>query len=324
MPKSALKVSLVIPLKNESGSLDELIVSITKQSFQPDEIILVDGGSTDNTVEITEQLTRKNQKIKLIQTTQASPGKGRNIGIENAENEWIALTDAGIKLEKDWLKNLVQEVENNPDLDVVYGNYSPIINSFFDQCAAICYVPRLSKNSIRGKSVATILLKKKVWQEVGGFPDLRAAEDLMFLEAVNNRNFQTASAPDAMVFWQLRPDLPSTFEKFIVYSKHNVLVGRAWDWHYGVARQYLIALLFVILAFVNSWWWLIMVFLWLAARVAKRILSHRFEYGLKPLLNPVYFVGITFTILIVDLATFIGWGQALLHKENTGIACYLT
>lgn len=311
-----LKVSLVIPVKNEDHSLAELIESIENQSYQPDEVIFVDGGSTDRTIEIIECLSSKNPKFKFIKLSSSSPGKGRNTGIENTRNEWIALTDAGIEIEKDWLKNLVKELEDNPQADVIYGNYSPIIKCFFDQCAAICYVPRLTKNSIRGKSVATILLKKKVWEEVNGFPDLRAAEDLIFLEAVNKKEFKTASAPNAMVFWQLRPDLSSTFDKFIVYSKHNVLAGRAWDWHYGVARQYLIALFFIILAFVHSWWWLIIVFLWLVARVAKRILSHRFEYGLKPLLNPVYFLGITFTILIVDLATFIGWGQAVLQKES--------
>lgn len=319
-----IKISLVIPVYNEETSIEELIESIDQQVLLPEEVVFVDGGSTDQTVGLIKRVISKDPKYKIIRSFRSSPGKGRNLGIKNAENEWIALTDAGIKLEKNWLKNLVREVENNPETDLVYGSYAPVTDSFFDKCAALSYVPALRKDSIRGKSVASMLLKKKVWNEVGGFPDLRAAEDLIFIEAVSKKNFKTGFAPEAMMFWQLKPTLFSTFIKFVLYSKHNVWAGRAWDWHYGVAKQYLVALLFIILAFINSWWWLIMIFLWIVARVSKRILSHRFEYGLKPLLNPIYFLGITFIILVIDMATFIGWGQALLYKENREIASYLT
>ncbi len=47
MKSSSLKISLVIPLYNEEDSLEKLVESINRQTFQPDEIILVDGGSTD-------------------------------------------------------------------------------------------------------------------------------------------------------------------------------------------------------------------------------------------------------------------------------------
>lgn len=311
-----LKISLVIPLKNEACSLKELIDSIERQTFQPAEVILVDGGSTDKTVELAEQASLKNFRIKVIKIPQASPGKGRNTGIENARNEWIALTDAGIKLDKNWLAELSAEAEKNPDADIVYGNYSPQTDSFFEKCAALSYVPPLRENSIRGRSVASMLLRKKVWQEVGGFPDLRAAEDLIFMEAIAQKGFKSVFAPGAIMYWQLRPNLSSMFGKFVLYSKHNVLAGRQWDWHYGVLRQYILVFLFIILAIVHSWWWLTLPLLWLIVRTAKRILAHRYEYGLMPVLNPIYFVSIMFLVQIIDVATFVGWIQALMLKKG--------
>jgi glycosyltransferase involved in cell wall biosynthesis len=311
-----LKISLVIPMKNESDSLAELTASIKEQTFQPDEIVLVDGGSTDNTIEIAERLSAENPNIKLVRTPEASPGKGRNIGIENARNEWIALTDAGIKLEPTWLENLVKVAENSPEADLIYGNFSPITGSLFERCAAISYVPALRENSIRGKSVASMLMKKAVWKAVGGFPDLRAAEDLMFMETAEKQGFKSAFAPGAKVYWQLRPNLSSTFQKFVLYSKHNVWAGRAWDWHYGVAKQYLFVLPFVVLAIFHSWFWLIGVLAWLGARTAKRILLHRFEYGAKILFNPLIFCGVALLVLTIDAATFIGWAQAVLYKNK--------
>lgn len=311
-----LKVSLVIPIKNESDSLAQLIGSIERQTFQPDEIILVDGGSTDDTVKIAEQFCAENSKIKLVKQRESSPGKGRNIGIETARNEWIALTDAGIELENDWLEKLVEKVLEKPETEIVYGNYAPKLNSFFEKIATLAYVPPQNENLIRGITIASYLMKKEVWEKVGGFPDLRAAEDLIFMELAEKEGFKSVFAPDAMVYWQLRPNLVSTFQKFVLYSKHNVWAGRAWDWHYGVAKQYLLVLPFVILAIFHSLFWLFGIAAWLAARTAKRILLHRYEFGLNALFNPLIFCGVALLVLTIDTATFIGWAQAVLNKNK--------
>jgi glycosyltransferase involved in cell wall biosynthesis len=310
-----MEISLVIPVKNEEDSLEKLYSSIRQQTRRPDEIVMVDGGSTDRTVEIGRGLSAGQADFRFIETPQASPGKGRNVGAENARSEWIAFTDAGIRLEPNWLENLVEAVRENPELDVVYGNYAPAMKSLFEKCATLAYVPPQRDKGIRGRSIVSCLLKREVWETVGGFPDLRAAEDLMFMEAVEENGFNVGYAPKAMVFWQLQPNLSSTFRKFVLYSKHNVLAGRQWDWHYGVARQYLIAAPFIVLAFLHSWWWLAAVALYLLARTAKRILLHRDEFGLRPLFNPVYFFEVLIIILSIDLATFVGWWQAIFIKR---------
>lgn len=311
-----MKISLVIPVKNEAESLEDLYCSICEQTLQPDEVVLVDGGSTDKTVEIAKKLKGGTFNFKIIETPQASPGKGRNIGVENTENDWIAFTDAGIRLEKDWLEKLVQVAEISLQTDIVYGNYSPVTDAFFEKCAAISYVPPLRENQIRGKSIASFLMKKKVWEAVGGFHDLRAAEDMMFMEAAEVKGFIFDFAPEAKIHWYLQPDLTSTFRKFVLYSKHNVWANRQWDWHYGVAKLYLFVLPFILLAVLHSPWWLIGILLWLMARTVKRIVPHRYEFGLMPLLNPGYFFSIMFLILVIDLATFIGWGQAILSSKS--------
>jgi glycosyltransferase involved in cell wall biosynthesis len=310
------EVSLVIPVYNEEDSIKELVESIQKQSFQPSEIIIVDGGSTDNTVNLVKELSENVTKLKLIETKKALPGEGRNIGTRNACNEWIAYTDAGITLTVDWLEKLVETASKNQEIDIVYGNYAPITNNFFEMIAAIAYVPAQNSYGIRGKSIASYLMKKKVWTSVGGFPNYRAAEDLMFMDAAEKQGFKFTFAPEAMIYWRLRPDLFSTFHKFVLYSKHNVWAGRQWDWHYGIAKQYLILIPFLFLAFFHGWWWLIFVLLWLFARTVKRILPHRFEFATGTALNPIIFFGVAILILTIDLATFIGWGQAVLQKKK--------
>jgi glycosyltransferase involved in cell wall biosynthesis len=303
-----LKVSLVVPVRNEADSIEILIESIGRQTVQPDEIVLVDGGSFDTTVAIVERIAAENAKLKLVTTGGATPGKGRNLGIAAARNEWIALTDAGIKLDETWLEELINA---SGGADIVYGNYSPITDTFFTRCAAQAYVPPQGPDGIRGKFIASSLLKRQVWEAVGGFPDLRAAEDLFFMEQAERAGFKVKLAPKAMVHWQLRHDARSTFHKFALYSKHNVWAGRQWDWHYGLLKQYLALLPFLLLAIFHSWWWLAALPLCLSARVAKRILMHRFEFGLAMLVNPISFWGIGFIVILIDAATFIGWVHAL-------------
>lgn len=308
-------ISLVIPIRDEEQSIENLIASIRRQTYQPDEILLVDGGSTDRTVEIVKALTAENPKIILIKTNGATPGKGRNTGIAAARHEWVALTDAGITLDPEWLRELIGVADGDADIDVVYGDYSPVINTFIEKCAAISYVAPQKAVGIRSRSIASALLKKQVWKAAGGFPDLRAAEDLIFMEEVERHGFKAADAPLARVFWKLRPDLSSTFKKFVLYSKHNVYAERQWDWHYGVAKQYVFILPFVLLGMVHSSWWFSMIPVWFALRAIKRIFENRVEFRTTALLNPVLLVGVMILILTIDLATFIGWAQAVFKKK---------
>ncbi len=137
------------------------------------------------------------------------------------------------------MAELVKIAEKNATVAAVYGNLSPVISCFFEKLATFAYVAPLMRTGIRTRFIASSLINKTVWQKVGGFPDLRAAEDLMFMEKVDEAGFKTALAPAAMVYWQLRPNLQSTFKKFVLYSKHNVWINREWDWHYGIAKQLL-------------------------------------------------------------------------------------
>src|SRR4030095_6826295 len=114
---------------------------------------------------------------------------GRNIGASLAVTEWIAFTDAGIKLDRQWLENLVSKAKQNPEAGIVYGNFSPQLNSFFDKCASIAYIPPLRPGQIRTKSIATCLVKKEAWEKAGGFPDWRATEDLVFMEKVEDLKY---------------------------------------------------------------------------------------------------------------------------------------
>jgi glycosyltransferase involved in cell wall biosynthesis len=310
-----MQISLVIPVRDEAGSIHELLESIAAQTLAPDEIVFVDGGSKDATVAMLKQASSQQpglaeSRIRLIEAGEATPGRGRNIGIAAARFDWVALTDAGIRLEEQWLERLAAVVLNDESTDVVYGNFEPVTETFFERCASLTYVPVKAKREgifARGPSIVSSLIRRDVWRQVGGFPDLRAAEDLIFMERIEKLGFCTRWAPTATIWWRLRPDLGSTFRKFVSYSKHNVWAGRQRFWHYGIARQYALATPFVLLGVFQSPWWFAVPILGLCARTAKSIWQRREGRGLVWMLNPAQYLLVALLILTIDAATFAGW-----------------
>lgn len=306
-------VSLVVPLRNERAHLEELIASIRQQTTLPDEVILVDGGSTDGTPAMADRLIGDDARFRVIEAGPATPGRGRNVGMAAARNAWVALTDGGIQLEPGWLAALLDAAQRNPGVSIVYGAYEPRQDTFFEQCATLAYVhpPEVREGgTTRGRFIASSLVRVDAWKAAGGFPDLRAAEDLMFMERVREAGCEEAWAPRARVWWRLQPTLGGTYRRFALYSRRNVEAGRQRYWHYGVARQYLVGAVFIGLALIHSWWWLAVPVLGGLARVARSILLRRGAHGWRWCFNPVRFALVGVIILTTDTATLVGWAKA--------------
>jgi glycosyltransferase involved in cell wall biosynthesis len=313
------RISLVVPVRDEEHGVADLLARIAAQARQPDEVIFVDGGSRDETVARLREAAARSSTIRIVEAGDATPGRGRNVGIDAATHEWIALTDAGNRLEPDWLERLVAVINRDPSVEVVYGNFEIVADTFFTRCAALVYPPvkvERPEGRIRAPFIASSLVRRDAWRKAGGFPDLRAAEDLIFMEELERRGCRIAWEPRATVWWELRPDFASTFRKFVLYSRHNVWAGRARYWHYGVARQYVVVLVFAALAALHSAWWLAGIALWLAARTFRSVWRRREGRGLLWALNPAQFVGVASILLTVDLATFVGWAQSLATRPT--------
>ena len=314
---SKMEVSLVIPVRDEAASIEQLLASIGAQTHEPDEVVIVDGGSRDGTLKILREARANNPKLRVIEASKATPGLGRNIGIANARHEWIALTDGGIRLDPQWLARLVEIAQSQPELKIICGNFEPEIDSFFKECASIAYVPPktpTNHGSVRGPFIASSLVKREAWYSVGGFPDLRASEDLIFFDEIENKGHKMGWAPGAVVYWELRTTLWRTLSRFVSFSSANVWAGQKRRWHYVVLGYYLVSLPFVALAAFMSAWWLLVPMVIQLARVGKNIWLNREGRGFFWVLNPLRFAYVLLITMAIDLATFAGWLIALLKR----------
>lgn len=237
---SRMRISVVIPVRNEEESVGALLEGLLAQTRTPAEIVVCDNGSTDRTAEIVEGYARRGEPVRLLRERAGLPGRGRNVAAAHASSEWLAFIDAGTRPAPDWLERLAERAEGEPGADAIYGAWEPVTDGFFTECAALAYVPAPGE---RSPSTASCLLRRAAWERAGRFrEDLRSAEDLLFFRELEAAGTRAAFAPEAVVEWELRPTLASTFAKFTAYARSNMRAGLAREWQRGVARLYLLLL----------------------------------------------------------------------------------
>src|SRR5262249_41151610 len=217
---------------------------LLQQTRLPNEIVITDGGSFDRTPDIIEEYIQQGAPIRLIRAGAALPGRGRNLAVVGSQFEWLGFIDAGIRPDKRWLEALINRAEQDDSIDIVYGSMEPITDSFFKECAAIAYVPppiRGNGLAVRPRFIASALLRRSVWETVKGFPEhLRSAEDLVFMNRVDNAGFKFVHEPLAIVYWDLRPTFAATFHRFLVYSRNNIRAGLWRRWQSTILTRYLV------------------------------------------------------------------------------------
>lgn len=310
---------MIVPVRDEEDSIRELLDGLLNQTRLPDEIVITDGGSTDSTPEIIEEYIRQGAPIRLIRTNAALPGRGRNLAAAKAQYEWLGFTDAGIRTANNWLECLVARAESEPSVDVVYGDWHPITDTFFKECAAIAYVPpprESNGNVVRPRFIASTLLRREAWEKVQGFPeDLRSGEDLLFMDRLDEAGYRACVEPKAQVHWSLRPTLGSTFRRFLVYSRNNIRAGLWRQWQATILTRYAtLALLLILVLLLNPLWFWIPLALWLAMMAARAVVSiHRNRncYPASFLRNIPRGITVMALLAVIDAAAILGCIQWL-------------
>jgi glycosyltransferase involved in cell wall biosynthesis len=228
-----MKVSVITTVLNEEQSIDAFIRSLLTQTTRPDEIVILDGGSSDRTMYLLRGFATKDSLIRVISDPQCnirystSPvAKGRNIAIRSATGDVIAVTDAGCRLDREWLENIVAPFIADPTIDVVGGWYEPWTESAFEEAAVAVTFPHtldiIRKNFI--PSSRSIAFTKAVWNRVGGYPEIAlTAEDSLFNYRLRDSGAKFVVAEKAVVYYRPRGTYKSLLRQFYRYAKGDAI-----------------------------------------------------------------------------------------------------
>lgn len=176
-------ISVVIPMYNSSQTIVRVLDSIKNQTRIDlvHEIIVVNDGSTDNTLQIVEQYKTNNQNLplKIVSKKNGGVSSARNLGISLSTQEWIALLDSDDMWHSDKIEKQVNEIKKNNNIVAIGGNRDQEIvrtgKKISDNLYRIDCKSYLKKN---WPHTSTLLIKKEVFDKVGMFDEtMTHAED---------------------------------------------------------------------------------------------------------------------------------------------------
>ncbi|MDO8623481.1 MAG: glycosyltransferase family A protein [archaeon] len=179
-------LSVIIPQYNEEKDISDCLKSLENQTYKKIEIIVVDDGSTDNSLELIKNFSKK---IKILQQNHKGPGEARNLGAKNAKGEILIFVDADMMFDKDYLKYLVKPIieegvigtENEMQISTNYNKEN--MDKIWARCAGKWSFDGTFKNRKIFRAI-----KKDKFLEMGGFDSsLGYADDQTFFLKYNLR-----------------------------------------------------------------------------------------------------------------------------------------
>ena len=171
------KISVVIPMYNAQKTIEQSLNSIYNQDFKNFEVIIVDDGSTDNSIEIVKKFP-----AKLIHQKNAGPSKARNTGIKNSESDLILLIDADVVMSPGTLAKVFKAFQDK-NVNILSGlqdeknHYNNTLSDY--ENLYIHYIWKLQKSTTPSFFTTFVAIRKSILTKFSGFDErIRMAEDM--------------------------------------------------------------------------------------------------------------------------------------------------
>lgn len=201
-------VSVVIPTYNYASFLPEAVQSVLAQTFTDFEIIVVDGGSTDNTREVVAEF---GDQIRYIYSPSPNPNNSRNVGILAAKGCYIALLDADDKWLPEKLALQVSLLESSPRVGLVYAG----VYLFESETGAVvgyhplgrCHRGRVLRELYRWQFVPspTPLIRREVFEKVGLFDEQTLGADDWEMWLRIAAHYELDFVPRSLALYRVHP-----------------------------------------------------------------------------------------------------------------------
>jgi glycosyltransferase involved in cell wall biosynthesis len=227
-----VKYSVIVPVYNRPQEVEELLESLTHQTFIDFEVILVEDGSTTTSEKVYEKYSNQ-LDIRYFFKPNEGPGPSRNFGFEKARGNFLVVFDSDCIIPPSYFE-AVENSFRQYSLDAWGGpdrgndNFTPVQRAMGYTMSSV-----LTTGGIRGAAAKDFQprsfnmgIRREVFQKTGGFRFTRFAEDIEFSIRIKKNMFRIGLIPEAFVYHKRRTSFKQFFQQVSNFGKGRVLVGR--------------------------------------------------------------------------------------------------
>lgn len=255
-------ITVIATVLNEGDNIHHLMQGMLRQTRQPDEIIIVDGGSHDQTVEIIQSYADR-LPLRVLVEAGCNISQGRNLAIREAQGDILAITDAGVRLTDTWLERITQPLLDSDSVTVSCGFFQADPHTTFEVAMGATVLPLANEIDPQTflPSSRSVALRREAALEVGGYPEwLDYCEDLIFDLRLKATQPPFAFVADALVYFRPRPTMKAYALQYYRYARGD---GKADLWRKRHAIRYITYLmmlpsLLVLALTVHPAFWLVL------------------------------------------------------------------
>jgi len=256
--------SIIVPTFNRPDEVDELMESLTKQSYKDFELILADGTPDEKLVPIIEKY--KNQlTVTHLHRPYLGISDSRNLGCQHAKGQYFIFLDSDCVLPKDYLSNVSKGL-NEYGFDA-FGGPDAANESFTSLQKAISFsmTSLLTTGGIRGKKKHVgqfhprgfnMGISKAVFEKTNGYSSLKCAEDIEFSIRIINSGFKTGLIPEAFVYHKRRTTFKAFFKQVFRFGAARINIYKLYPSELKLTHffpaAFLIGVLFILLSLLVS------------------------------------------------------------------------
>ncbi len=213
-----MKYSIIVPVYNRPDEVDELLDSLTRQTYNDFEVIIVEDGSATPCKQVCDKYTGS-LAIKYFMKPNSGPGQSRNYGVERASGDYVLILDSDVVVPDGYLQAVDDELKREPC--EAFGGPDRAADSFTPTQKAISYsmTSFFTTGGIRGGKKKldkfyprsfNMGVRRDVYAELGGFSKMRFGEDIDFSIRIFKAGCRCRLFPGAWVYHKRRTD----FRKF--------------------------------------------------------------------------------------------------------------
>jgi glycosyltransferase involved in cell wall biosynthesis len=257
--------SVIIPLYNRPQEIDELLHTLTKQTYTQFEVLVIEDGSKVDAREIVENYANK-LDIKYYYKENEGQGFTRNFAFERANGDYFIIFDSDCLIPPRYLEVVKNHLfEHNLD---AYGGPDAAHSSFTPVQKAISYsmTSPFTTGGIRGnkKHIGqfhprsfNMGISREVWEQTGGFILTRLGEDIEFSIRIHSLGFKIGLIPDAIVYHKRRTSFHQFYKQLHFFGRARINIYKYFPAELKIVHffpaLFTLFLVFSILANILGW-----------------------------------------------------------------------